>query len=399
MSKQYLIIHFTSPHAEQLNYVLIDSIIQPDRKLGMDSLSQIAKFSADRTIIILLPTQQILVTKIQLPPLTASRLAQAIPFAIEEQLTDDLADVQIAYSKQNPTGQINIAVINKHLFQTYLTELKKYQLTPQIILPDVLALPIAQHQWTAFSDASQVWVKTDTAQGFSAPPANINALLELSLQQADNRPDKIKLLGNTTWLNNSSLASTVEINQAITNSSFLELIEITAIIDADLNLLQGEFRSHTNFQFGNNIWQRFIKAGVVALAILFASNLLQWFYLTYMEYHLQTQISTLAPSPYHDFKQYQALEKALFSIAHSNQGGHFFSLLSPIAKVLHQQIPSIQLQTFDFVDNYGLITILANDKTALEKFIKSLKKKDLVVTKQQVTLQKNKILASLKVKP
>jgi general secretion pathway protein L len=67
-------------------------------------LSLAAAVSRSAKVVILAPATQILLAEPELPPGSGAKLARAVPFALEEQLTEDIDDLVFALGKAAPSA-------------------------------------------------------------------------------------------------------------------------------------------------------------------------------------------------------------------------------------------------------------------------------------------------------
>src|SRR5262245_53754069 len=78
---------------------------------NQNELIKIAK--TIQKIIVLVPGEDVLLIQVQLPKMSKARLAKAIPYALEDQITEDPDNLHFAISKVKENGLIAVAVVNK----------------------------------------------------------------------------------------------------------------------------------------------------------------------------------------------------------------------------------------------------------------------------------------------
>jgi general secretion pathway protein L len=101
---------------------------------------QLPQVSADR-VILLLPTEEITLTAVELPNLTPARLRQALPYALEEWVAGDVEQLHIAHGPRLADGRIPVAAIQSQQLQDYLKDLADQNIVVDIAMPDALCLP------------------------------------------------------------------------------------------------------------------------------------------------------------------------------------------------------------------------------------------------------------------
>ncbi|HLZ98639.1 MAG TPA: type II secretion system protein GspL, partial [Steroidobacteraceae bacterium] len=77
----------------------------------------------------------------ELPPGSGVRLARAVPFALEEQLTEDIDQLVFALGKRRAGGGTPVAVVSRAVLQGWLADLSAAGITPAAIYADMSLLP------------------------------------------------------------------------------------------------------------------------------------------------------------------------------------------------------------------------------------------------------------------
>ncbi len=96
--------------------------------------------TTDRRVIVLLPASDILLTSVDLPIRSSSRLLAALPYALEEQLADDLETLHFAAGARDANGKTAVAVLNKDLLQRWLDQLATAGLNPDVVTSELSGL-------------------------------------------------------------------------------------------------------------------------------------------------------------------------------------------------------------------------------------------------------------------
>ncbi len=109
-----------------------------------DEVQQILEQNAidDVQIVGLVPANYINSTQVLIPGKQTRFVQQALPFAVEEQLTEDLDDVHISLGDKNPDGRYSVEVINRRLFENFYDALTEMGYTINGIFSDASLLPI-----------------------------------------------------------------------------------------------------------------------------------------------------------------------------------------------------------------------------------------------------------------
>lgn len=96
----------------------------------------------DVQIVGLVPANWVHSTRVTIPGKQTRFIQQALPFAVEDQLAEDLDNVHIALGDKNSDGSHSVDIINHHLFETFHTALVETGYPVNAIYSDASLLPI-----------------------------------------------------------------------------------------------------------------------------------------------------------------------------------------------------------------------------------------------------------------
>ena len=120
----------------------IDEAGEPATARQRGPLSLAAAVGRTAKVILVAPATQILLAEPELPPGTGVRLARAVPFALEEQLTEDVDQLVFALGKRRASGGTPVAVVSRSVLQGWLAELSAAGMTPAAVYADMSLLPL-----------------------------------------------------------------------------------------------------------------------------------------------------------------------------------------------------------------------------------------------------------------
>jgi general secretion pathway protein L len=100
-------------------------------------LALAAAVGATAKIVVLAPATQVLLAEPDLPPGSGAKLARAVPFALEEQLTEDIDHLYFAIGRRGPSRQDSgcggVARDHRRLAR----DARRRGITPVAIYPDI----------------------------------------------------------------------------------------------------------------------------------------------------------------------------------------------------------------------------------------------------------------------
>src|SRR5262245_23125093 len=95
-------------------------------------LTQAVPLSVGRRVVVIVPASDVLVTESDAPAKNAAKLAQVIPFALEERVADEIENLHFAIGERNSkTGRVPVSVVARSRIDGWLAELRAAGLQPQ----------------------------------------------------------------------------------------------------------------------------------------------------------------------------------------------------------------------------------------------------------------------------
>src|SRR5687767_13375739 len=129
-------------------------------------LAQATAMSVGRRVAVILPANEVLATESDAPAKSAAKLAQVIPFALEERVADEIENLHFAIGERSAeTGRVPVAVVARSRIDSWLAELRAAGLQPQAIYSEASLLPAMPGQLIALIDGDSLTLRTE-----SGPP-------------------------------------------------------------------------------------------------------------------------------------------------------------------------------------------------------------------------------------
>src|SRR5580698_5924276 len=138
---QTLLLCIPAPGQEATEWLSIDEAGSAITARQSGPLSLAAVLARSAKVVVLAPAGQILLAEPELPPGSGAKLARAVPFALEEQLTEDIDQLSFAVGRRRPTGGTPVAVVSLTVMRDWLSALAAAGLEPQAVYPDISLMP------------------------------------------------------------------------------------------------------------------------------------------------------------------------------------------------------------------------------------------------------------------
>ncbi len=141
--------------------------------------------AAGHRLVVLVPAADVRLASVDVPARQASKVLQAAPYALEDQLAEDVDTLHFALGPRQKDGRWPVAVVARAKMDEWLRPFTERGLIPDLMLPDALCLaPADPERWSALAENDQILVRNAAFSAFACSPED----LELMLQLAD--PDK-----------------------------------------------------------------------------------------------------------------------------------------------------------------------------------------------------------------
>ncbi len=129
------------------------------------------------------PAAETMLAQVTLPTKSRARIAQALPYALEDQLLGEPDSLHFAYRSLGG-GSLAVGVTERARLQAWVDAFKASGLQPTVLCPEVFALPWNDSVWSLTGDGGELIVRTgawsgfpcDLSQGADVPEALVIAI-------------------------------------------------------------------------------------------------------------------------------------------------------------------------------------------------------------------------------
>jgi general secretion pathway protein L len=275
---QTLLLRLPPPGEEETEWLMLEEGSESlTRQRG--SLTLAAAVARAAKVFVLAPAGQILLAEPDLPPGSGAKLARAVPFALEEQLTEDVDQLSFAVGRRRPTGGTPVAVVSLTVMRDWLAQLAAAGLEPQAVYPDISLMPENPGQTVLWFEGSRLAVRRPGALPFAVELSPVKEALVVAGVIADPLDPAAE-----SHIPESALLYITRDDWARTQTEFEALAEnfsslkVQLLADGPLpwlalslsnpdvvNLLQGEFARTTDY---TATWRKWRFAAALAAGLL-----------------------------------------------------------------------------------------------------------------------------------
>jgi general secretion pathway protein L len=286
---QSLLLRLPPAGQEETEWLTLDENGAPTPTRQRGSLSLAAAVWRTGRVVVLAPAAQILLAEPELPPGSGAKLARAVPFALEEQLTEDVDLLSFAIGRRRGSGGTPVAAVSRAVLQAWLSELSAAGFDPQAIYPDISLMPENPGQTVLWLEKERLAVRRPGAMPFAVELSPVREALVVAGVIAD----PLESTAEPKLKENAILYLTRE-DWARVQGEFEDLLEefgslkVQLLADGPLpwlargignpdaiNLLQGEFSRTTDYSARWRQWRIAAALAVALLAVHVAAQALQ----------------------------------------------------------------------------------------------------------------------------
>ena len=132
---EYVVIRLAAED-QAVQWILADSNGTRLSKVSTGELSQAAMEVGNRSVIVLVPSIDLLTTTVLIPGRSNSKIKAALPFALEENLAEDVENLHFAVGERQPNGRLPVSVVANEKMDGWIKRLSDADIEPSIIAPD-----------------------------------------------------------------------------------------------------------------------------------------------------------------------------------------------------------------------------------------------------------------------
>src|SRR5436853_826651 len=138
----WLLLRLPRAAGEPASWLIADARGAPAGPPQSGPLTLAAARAPGRRVCALVPGADVLLAEPEIPVKAGAKLQQVVPYALEEQLADDIDDLHFAIGKRAAdSARTPVAVIRRSLMDEWLTSLKSSGLEPESMYTESDLLP------------------------------------------------------------------------------------------------------------------------------------------------------------------------------------------------------------------------------------------------------------------
>jgi len=348
-----------------------------------------------RRVVVLLPGSEITLAEPELPVRGGARIAQAVPFALEEQLASDVEALHFAVGSRGAnTAGTPVAVVSRGALERWLAHCDAAGIEVSAAYADTAAVPAAGAGCTLLLDDSQLYVRRPDSLPYVLDAEPLAGALELALPGPANQGEVAEHVtfytSTAEYERNRDLIENLRTRTATLQVKLLPdgplpLLAAQAVSGAGVNLLQGPFAPRSSLRTRMREW-RLPAALAAAVTLLFVgSQAAMWWQQSRAEKALDAQIAevfaqALPGQPVIDPRA--QMQGALGGAGGS--GGGLMPAMSVVAQAM-AQAPAARLKSVSYRNNVLELNLIAPTIESLDGIKQGMNRDGITAEIQSAT--------------
>src|SRR5690349_13494692 len=380
----WLLLRLPRTPGAEVSWILADGRGNAITAPQVGPLDQAATRAAGRRVCALVPSSDVLLAEPEVPVKAGTKLQQVVPYALEEQLAEDIDDLHFAIGKRAGDSLTTpVAVVSHALMDDWLTQLKSAGITPEMMYTDSDLLPENPGHAVALLENDVIIVRPPVGPAISMPVDTLTEALEIARHAGQTGEQTgrglILYTGAAEWQHFSPRVEKVRdqfdgIKVQLLTGGPLPLFVQQLPIARAINLLQGRYAQQNPRAAGWRSWRvaAILLAALVGLHV--AGKAGELFMLKRAEKTVDASIDqafrAAMPGEQNTINARKRMETRLATVR--NGGG--VGLLNALGAVVSARgaAPGTVVQSLSYRDGALELKVAAPDADSLERVNQAL---------------------------
>jgi general secretion pathway protein L len=379
----WLLLRLPRTPEQAATWLVVDARGAPTGPPQSGPLSLAVPRAAGRRVCVLAPGADVLLAAPDVPHKAGARLQQLVPYALEEDLAENIDELHFAIGKRTADSlNTPVAVVARALLDEWLATLRAAGLEPEALYADSDLLPVNPGQAVALLEEDVVSVRPPGGSPVTLPADALGEALEIAQSGADASAGARGLIlytGAAEWQRHSAQVEAARprfdgIKVQLLTGGPLALFAQQLPAGTATNLLQGSYAPTATRAVGLKAWRlaAMLLAGLVALHVVGKTVELQ--VLKKRERQVDTSIRETfhqaMPGEVSALDARRRMEQRL--LAARGAGGGLLPALQALAQA-RDSAPGTSVQSLNFHSGSLEMKLSAPDASSLDRLSQSLR--------------------------
>jgi general secretion pathway protein L len=294
-----LVIRLRASEDAPASWLIVDANGARSGNVHSGPIADALALSQGRRTVVVLPAADVTLARPDLPPVRgAARIAQAVPFALEEHLASDLENLHFAVGARDAASSATpVAIIARSSLERWQAAWEAAGIRPDAAYAESSLIPAAPNALVLALDENTLFVSRPQAATYALDADPLPLALELALGEQTEAGEHVTFYAGTTDYESHQdvveglRARTATLQVKLLPDGLLPLLAAQIPAAHAINLLQGAYAAPSSFGSQLKQWRLPAALAVATLVAFLGAQGYRLWQLNAAEKRLDAQIT------------------------------------------------------------------------------------------------------------
>ncbi|CDT25521.1 type II secretion system protein GspL [Vibrio coralliirubri] len=238
-----------------------------------EQLDELTPYAEKRSCIALLPGNECLIKRVEIPKGAARQFDSMLPFLLEDEVAQDIEDLHLTILDKDAT-HATVCGVDREWLKQALDLFREANIIFRKVLPDTLAVPFEEQGISALQIDQHWLLRQGNYQAVSISEVWLPMFLQSDWVVADDEEQATTIFSYTAMPNEDVQQQSGANWQAKPAELVMSLLSQQAITSG-VNLLTGTFKTKSSFSKYWRVWQKVAIAACLLVAVIVTQQVLK----------------------------------------------------------------------------------------------------------------------------
>lgn len=219
-----------------------------------EQLDELTPYAEKRSCIALLPGNECLIKRVEIPKGAARQFDSMLPFLLEDEVAQDIEDLHLTILDKDAT-HATVCGVEREWLKQALDQFREANIVFRKVLPDTLAVPLEEQGISALQIGQHWLLRQGNYQAVSISEAWLPMFLQSDWVVVDDEEKPATIFSYTSMPSDDVQQQSGMEWQAKPAELVMSLLSQQAITSS-VNLLTGTFKTKSSFSKYWRVWQK-----------------------------------------------------------------------------------------------------------------------------------------------
>ncbi|WP_086971631.1 type II secretion system protein GspL [Vibrio coralliirubri] len=238
-----------------------------------EQFDELTPYAEKRSCIALLPGNECLIKRVEIPKGAARQFDSMLPFLLEDEVAQDIEDLHLTILDKDAT-HATVCGVDREWLKQALDLFREANIIFRKVLPDTLAVPFEEQGISALQIDQHWLLRQGNYQAVSISEAWLPMFLQSDWVVADDEEQATTIFSYTAMPSDDVQQQSGANWQAKPAELVMSLLSQQAITSG-VNLLTGTFKTKSSFSKYWRVWQKVAIAACLLVAVIVTQQVLK----------------------------------------------------------------------------------------------------------------------------